>query len=53
MNKTTVLNVLWGVYNNPVTPDAKKTECLALINEAIKSSDNAKLVAKVEAALNG
>ena len=53
MNKSTLLNVLWGVYNNPVTPSSKKTECLALIQAALESSDNDKLVKKIEEVLNG
>ncbi len=53
MNKTTLLNVLWGVYNNPVTPSSKKTECLALIHDALEVSDNPKLVKKIEEVING
>ena len=49
MDNNTALHVLWGVYNNPLTPDAKKREVL----EAIKANiGDDKLSQKIESVIN-
>lgn len=38
MNASTVLHVLWGVFNNPNTPAATKELVKARIETALKSN---------------
>lgn len=47
MKETTVLHVLWGVFNNPNTPAKTKELVKARIVTAISNGESSKLAKKI------
>ena len=47
MNASTVLHVLWGVFNNPNTPAKTKEIVRTRIDQAIKEDQTSKLSKKI------
>lgn len=53
MDLNTKLHVLWGVYNNPLTPENKKEQAAELLRAAVAVVEPNKLTAKINAKLGG
>ena len=52
MDINTKIHVVWGVYNNPMTPEDKKVKAEALLRQIVATLEPTKLTKKIEEALN-
>tara|TARA_R100000951_G_scaffold90074_1_gene78240 strand:+ start:3087 stop:3359 length:273 start_codon:yes stop_codon:yes gene_type:complete len=52
MNDNTPLHVLWGVFNNPFTPEKTKEEVKAMIAKLVAKDKTSKLSKKITSVLN-
>lgn len=52
MNDNTPLHVLWGVFNNPFTPEKTKEEVKAMIVNLVAKDKTSKLSKKITSVLN-
>jgi tripartite-type tricarboxylate transporter receptor subunit TctC len=51
MNKDTALHVIWGVFNNPNTPEAMKDKIKDRLQKAVEKNDS-KLAKKIAIVVN-
>ena len=51
MNNETALHVIWGVFNNPNTPESMKNKIKDRLQKAVETNDS-KLAKKINVLIN-